>query len=44
MEQLEERLVEVEEAQAEGTVDDAAAALEGVALSVDDEGVRRATP
>ena len=44
VEQLEERLVEVEEAHAEGKVDDAAAALEGVALSVDDEGVRRATP
>ena len=43
-EQLEERLVEVEEAHAEGKVDDAAAALEGVALPVDDEGVRRATP
>ena len=40
---LEEQLVEVEEAHAAGTVDDTAAALEGVTLPVDD-GVRRATP
>ena len=44
VEQLEERLAEVEEAHAEGEVDDAAAALEEVALPVDDEGVRRETP
>jgi hypothetical protein len=43
-EQLEERLAEVEEAHAEGDVDDAVAALEEVALPVDDEGVRRETP
>ena len=42
-EQLEERLAEVEEAHAEGEVDDATAALEEVALPVNDEGVWRKT-
>jgi hypothetical protein len=43
-EQLEARLAQVEEAHAEGEVEDAAAALEEVALPADDEGVRRETP
>jgi hypothetical protein len=41
VEQLEERLAEVEEAHAEGNVDDAATALGEVALAADNEGVRR---
>lgn len=42
-EQLEERLAGVEEAHAEGEVDDAAAALEEVAQSVNEEGALRET-
>lgn len=44
VERLEEQLTEIEHAHAEGEVKDAAAALEEVALLVDDEGVLKETP